>query len=911
MDIGSLVASLGVDTKGLDRAEKRMSSFGDSAISTFGKIQKSVFSLQGALVSLGIGFSVNQVKKEAAEYQTALNDMAKVTDVSLKKIDKSVRSLAPGLGNSTELMRGYYQVISAGVTDPVKALETLITASKTAKVAHVDQSMTVMALTKLMAGYAGQIKNTAMAADLLLSIEKQGQTQVSELVPVIGSAATMSRTAGLAYQEMGAALSLITQTAGSTAEAVTQLNAVNTALLRPTEQMTEIFKEYGGAVNFMKQEGLESFLKKMQEASKGSAEALSALLGGRKEATMGVSALLSNLEGLRTNIEAIEKGTGGLERAWQRLELTFEAVEEELGNKIINQMITLGTKVLPALTSALQFVNREFDNIVKIIKVLFEVGAVFLFSRMAVVITFGLVPALKLAVRQLFLLRRELALIAGYEIGKYLYKEFETVRLLSVGLVDGIIKGWLLIREGAEKAFTAIGWAWDKEIYSWKMLYADFLNMVASGLAKVPFLGDRAAQLSQYAAEYAKSLGGGPEGLEGRLNKITEKLNGLRETHRKVIDGLVEDTLRYGKTIEENTSGGIFTPEEGGALPPPTGGGGKAGYVPSLYDKLLDQLRFQKSLLGETETVQRAMTLARQNDIAITNAQTGAYTEQFKEILSLVEEYNALEIISDFNSQYADLGKSQVELERERIREQAKIWEMAGADKVQVAEWTAEKLKEISGNEFSAITEFGVQAAHNIQDAFSDFFYDAFTGELDSAKDYFKAFTEAITRTWANMLSQMLMESIKTESLMAGMKGIGGFLSGVFGGLFGGATGATGAAGATSFVVAHAGGEVGFDSFPTRTLASSYLYSAPRLHNGLMPDEFPAILQRGETVIPRGKQETQKETVNYNIVIQAVDAKSFSDLTRRNPQAIIGPIVSAINDNDPSLRTSIRTAIGR
>lgn len=497
------------------------------------------------------------------------------------------------------------------------------------------------------------------------------------------------------------------------------------------------------------------------------------------------------------------------------------------------------------------------------------------------------------------------------------------------------INGWVeankeLIGQNAHEAIDKIKASVERIVTAYNALPDGVIGAAGTGIIARVLTGSTplgtAVGLMYLLNEQLKYFGLNLGGIGGKYRGLNENLANIWG----VLTGKLDPNTGLPKKISGagRGFGALPPPQPPPPQPPPptpTGGGGKAGYVPSLqeYDKLLDQLRFQKSLLGETETVQRAMTLARQNDIAITNAQTGAYTEQFKEILSLVEEYNAqvsaqeaekeatarrLEIISDFNSQYADLGKSQVELERERIREQAKIWEMAGADKVQVAEWTAEKLKEISGNEFSAITEFGVQAAHNIQDAFSDFFYDAFTGELDSAKDYLKAFTEAITRTWANMLSQMLMESIKTESLMAGMKGIGGFLSGVFGGLFGGATGA---AGATSFVVAHAGGEVGFDSFPTRTLASSYLYSAPRLHNGLMPDEFPAILQRGETVIPRGKQETQKETVNYNIVIQAVDAKSFSDLTRRNPQAIIGPIVSAINDNDPSLRTSIRTAIGR
>jgi tape measure domain-containing protein len=49
----------------------------------------------------------------------------------------------------------------------------------------------------------------------------------------------------------------------------------------------------------------------------------------------------------------------------------------------------------------------------------------------------------------------------------------------------------------------------------------------------------------------------------------------------------------------------------------------------------------------------------------------------------------------------------------------------------------------------------------------------------------------------------------------------------------------------------HDGGIVGQTSGPGRMVSPALFAGAPRFHNGLMPDEFPAILQRGEAVIPR------------------------------------------------------------
>ncbi|MDW5315496.1 hypothetical protein [Rhizobium sp. PL01] len=71
-------------------------------------------------------------------------------------------------------------------------------------------------------------------------------------------------------------------------------------------------------------------------------------------------------------------------------------------------------------------------------------------------------------------------------------------------------------------------------------------------------------------------------------------------------------------------------------------------------------------------------------------------------------------------------------------------------------------------------------------------------------------------------------------------------LGGVISGFFGGA----GVAG-VGVGVKHHGTKTG-GSNAVRNVSPAIFANAPRLHNGLLPGEFPAILQRGETVIPKG-----------------------------------------------------------
>jgi hypothetical protein len=86
------------------------------------------------------------------------------------------------------------------------------------------------------------------------------------------------------------------------------------------------------------------------------------------------------------------------------------------------------------------------------------------------------------------------------------------------------------------------------------------------------------------------------------------------------------------------------------------------------------------------------------------------------------------------------------------------------------------------------------------------------------------------------------------------------------------------AASSAASAIAHGGGTVGRSFFPKRTVPAAVFAGAPRLHHGLASDEYPAILQSGEEVVPRGGGGLGKkldrmisilstrQTINANII---------------------------------------------
>ncbi|MEX2450084.1 MAG: hypothetical protein WD407_04445, partial [Rhodospirillales bacterium] len=95
----------------------------------------------------------------------------------------------------------------------------------------------------------------------------------------------------------------------------------------------------------------------------------------------------------------------------------------------------------------------------------------------------------------------------------------------------------------------------------------------------------------------------------------------------------------------------------------------------------------------------------------------------------------------------------------------------------------------------------------------------------------------------------------------------------------------------------HGGGVVGETAGPGRAVPAAAFVGAPRLHNGLAPDEFPAILQRGEEVIPRGGSSRSGNTINVYPDLRGASVESVQALHRmvRDLDASIEPrSVSAI-----------------
>ena len=245
--------------------------------------------------------------------------------------------------------------------------------------------------------------------------------------------------------------------------------------------------------------------------------------------------------------------------------------------------------------------------------------------------------------------------------------------------------------------------------------------------------------------------------------------------------------------------------------------------------------------------------------------------EEAKQAFNLAAQESAKEAIAQYDLVFAkvkDTGDKTAEILKNVAKEVGK-----GAEE--------------AGKQFNAMEEFAKQSARNMQNAFSDFFFKAFTGELRSVKEVFADFGRAVLQMISNILAKLLL--IKMFTAMAGA---GGTIFGVpVASLF------------------HQGGTI-------QRRNRAFI----RAHSGLAPDEVPIIAQTGEGVLSRrgmraiggsdnlrslnNGESIQGEgiTINVNQVIQAWDAQDVW----RNRKMLSNAIADDIYNNG-KIRSVIRS----
>ncbi len=301
-------------------------------------------------------------------------------------------------------------------------------------------------------------------------------------------------------------------------------------------------------------------------------------------------------------------------------------------------------------------------------------------------------------------------------------------------------------------------------------------------------------------------------------------------------------------------------------LLPPAGGGGKTGAseadqrakaIASVIAALREEADtfgltaeqaqvYRLSVMGATDAqIEQAMALASQitglrDKAAADKAAAEAQKQRAQESARLADADREVSEALAEELHLITLGgreRAQEEAAR-RLSAKATDEQRRAVEALAGALYDQQQAAKDTGDQMS---EFAVQAAHNMQSAFADFLFDPFSQGLQGM---LSGFVDVLRRMASEALAAKLGEALFGDLLKGGAAAAGG-----------GAGGGSGLIGGLLAGLFHAGGVVGSAGGATRNMPALAFAAAPRLHAGglagLAADEMPAILRRNEEVLTR------------------------------------------------------------
>jgi TP901 family phage tail tape measure protein len=294
MPVKDLVYRISADLTPLERqlraADRMIDRLDKDAQSKYGALSSGLRSAGQAMTAavtaplvLAAGASVKAFAG-FDEQMRNVNSIAKMNEAQFQQMSQQVVNMSTKYGKSAQdLAAGLFDINSSGFAgaDGVKVLDA---ATQAARAGVADVATSASGLTAVLNAYGMSADQAGKVSDIMFKTVERGVITFPEMASQIGSVVSTSSAAGVKFEEVGAALSVMTRRGINAAESTTALNQLLVQLVSPSEQAQKAAASMGlswlangQAAQRLKEVGLEGVMKEIAQATGGNIEAMTAL----------------------------------------------------------------------------------------------------------------------------------------------------------------------------------------------------------------------------------------------------------------------------------------------------------------------------------------------------------------------------------------------------------------------------------------------------------------------------------------------------------------------------------------------------------------------------------------------------------------------------------------------------------
>lgn len=477
----------------------------------------------GSLIARGVGLVISSLKEgmqTAMEFNLRVGEIQTISQnvsVSTDQWTQSIRRLSDTYGQGLlDTAEGMYQTISNQTARGVEATYFLAEAQKFAVISVTDTANAVELLSGSLNAYGESADKADEYSAILFKTIELGRLRAEDISNSLGRVTSVASQLNVPMAEVSATLATMTRQGVKANEAMTYLRNIFQKLIRPSDHMKEIFKQWGVASGAaaIKTFGFVDVMQKLNAIADESGDPVTELGDQWQRIRSIVGALsLKNSKDWLNDVEAISNASDDAAEALKRMQATpaYQLNKEltqiknmftvDLGNEIIKTFAAINASGLD-FSDTLKEILTAGLRLGAFTVVIVGLTAAFVRLRAASTAAFASNPALWAI----------LAASAAYEVTTAFWEMQEGITDASDASIAASQEFFGEIRKNAINMSTDVGDATQKML-------------------------DR--QITEFDQASAK------------LRGIFNEYQSLADTQRDIAAALYESTQKYGTPLQK------------------------------------------------------------------------------------------------------------------------------------------------------------------------------------------------------------------------------------------------------------------------------------------------------------------------------------------------------------------------
>lgn len=357
-EVASLKAVYRADTSQFDAASRRVSQ----TMGNMGRTMARGAMIAGAAVT-GVGVAAVNVARTWDASMRNVQAVTLATNDELAAMSAQVLDVArtfAGPGGPNAVGEAFYNISSA-VGDASKRMDILQASVNLSEAGMAQLAITSEGVVNAMNAYDFAATRANYVTDVYARTVAKGVGTMDEFVSSMSPILGLTASAGVSFDEVGASMAFMTSKGQTASLAATQLKAAVVAILKPNKDMMSSLQSIGFASGnaALEQLGLVGTLRKLNEASGGSNQAMAEMLGSTEALQASVALTNEEFGGFFTSYT---EGLEGAALAARRMQLqSFNAQWNKLKSQVTAVGIELGNRLLPPLIKGAEAIGGFFD----------------------------------------------------------------------------------------------------------------------------------------------------------------------------------------------------------------------------------------------------------------------------------------------------------------------------------------------------------------------------------------------------------------------------------------------------------------------------------------------------------------------------------------------------------------------